>query len=166
MAAFTNKLELNRNIINFDSPKNRLCIFPYEWLPYSCRCILNCDSVVEKETCTTHSFHTFFLISPLFLCCVSGVSYIVSKESPCSPCHRCRTQTHIRVTCLHFSQSILHTHSHTPTHTHSHTPTQSSRQACCLICYFEPERQCDIKQLVYGERKKRGGKCEGEEEKK
>ncbi len=163
MAAFTNKLELNSNIINFDSPKNRLCIFPYEWLPYSCRCILNCGSVVEKETCTTQAVLAFisyiYFEYHLWFSAVFQVFLILYQKSHLA--HHATDAEHTH-TCY---MSPLLTVPPTHTHTHTHTLTQSSRQACCLICYFEPERQCDIKQLVYGERKKRGGKCEGEEEK-
>lgn len=140
--------------------------FSYEWLAYSCRCILNCDRVVEKETCTTQAVLTFISYILLFL----------NITSDSRLCFRCFLYCIKRVTLLTMPpMQNTHTHymsplltvppTHTPTHTNSHTPMQSSRQACCLICYFEPERHCDIKQLVYGERKK-GGKSVRERKKR
>lgn len=106
-----------------------------------------------------HFIHSFVFEYHLWFSAVFQVFLILYQKSHLA--HHATDAEHTYA--LHVSTS--HSPSYTHTHTNSHTPMQSSRQACCLICYFEPERHCDIKQLVYGERKK-GGKSVRERKKR
>ncbi len=124
-------LELNSIIISFDCPKNRLCIFPYEWLTYSCRCILNCESVVKKKlhsgkrnmhhsgSADIHLAH--FFEYHLWFSAVFQVFLILYQKSHLA--HHAtdaeHTHTHTHTYTLHVSTS--HSPSHPPTHTHTHT---------------------------------------------
>lgn len=134
--------------------------FPYEWLAYSCRCILNCDRVVEKETCTTQAVLTFISYILLFL----------NITSDSRLCFRCFLYCIKRVTLLTMPpMQNTHTHymsplltvppTHTPTQTHTHPCRAHAKPAVSSV--ISSRRGTVTLNSWSMERERKGGKVWG-----